>query len=113
MIRIVVPDLVHYTRAYLDEFTKLSHNLQPQHATSQHIERLLISLSMHPEPIPDRMPHRWMYDAVSLTNELVLSGFVNICMCEYRQGDVPEIDLLDDRPDDSLHIEARKDQQEM
>jgi hypothetical protein len=49
-----------------------------------------------------------MYDAESIMVELILAGFVEIRKCEYRQGEMPDVDQLNIRPEDSLHMEARK-----
>jgi hypothetical protein len=55
-----------------------------------------------------RDPHRWMYDAPSLAAILGEAGFINTTVCEYREGRVPDCAILDNHPDDSLHLEAEK-----
>lgn len=52
--------------------------------------------------------HRYMYDFDMLNSLLIESGFTGIEKCSYRQGKVPDIDKLDNRPDETLFIEAVK-----
>ena len=52
--------------------------------------------------------HKWMYDQESLTQLLADIGFVEIIHCEYRQGNTPDLELLDNRDGETLRIEARK-----
>jgi hypothetical protein len=49
-----------------------------------------------------------MYDAPSLTAMLSEAGFTNVTVCKFRQGRVPDCETLDNRPEDSIHIEADK-----
>ena len=35
-------------------------------------------------------------------------GFVNVTVCDFGEGRVPDCDILDNRPEDSLHLEAEK-----
>jgi hypothetical protein len=35
-------------------------------------------------------------------------GFWDVEKCSYRQGKVPDIDRLDNRPDETLYVEAVK-----
>ena len=55
-----------------------------------------------------RDPHLWMYDAPSLTAMLTEAGFVSVTICEFGSGQVPDCDLLDNRPEESLYVEAVK-----
>lgn len=52
--------------------------------------------------------HKYMYDFPMLANILKKTGFSDITRCEYRQGKMPDIDILDNRPDESLFVEAKK-----
>ncbi|KAF0192543.1 MAG: S-adenosyl-L-methionine-dependent (SAM)-methyltransferase [Gammaproteobacteria bacterium] len=52
--------------------------------------------------------HKYMYDYDMLSSLLRLAGFQNIRRCDYRQGQTPDIDILDNRPDESLFVEAVK-----
>lgn len=50
--------------------------------------------------------HRYMYDFGTLKNLLLGAGFVGIERCNYKQGKCPDIDNLDNRPDNTLFVEA-------
>jgi SAM-dependent methyltransferase len=52
--------------------------------------------------------HHWHYSAKSLSNLLKGRGFSDVCQCAYRQGRCPDLKLLDNRPDESLFVEAIK-----
>jgi predicted SAM-dependent methyltransferase len=50
----------------------------------------------------------FMYDFETLSAALSEAGFVDIERRSFQRGEVPDTELLDSRPDDSLFIEARK-----
>jgi SAM-dependent methyltransferase len=50
--------------------------------------------------------HKYMYDFEMLEKILVAAGFSEIARCRYRQGSLPDADKLDNRPDESLFVEA-------
>ena len=52
--------------------------------------------------------HRSMYDFKSLSNLLQKCGFNKIERKSYRKGLTPDIEILDNRPDESLYVEAQK-----
>lgn len=52
--------------------------------------------------------HRWMYDFDSLKNLLLSIGFTVVEKRSFREGVVPDLELLDNRPQESLYVEARK-----
>lgn len=52
--------------------------------------------------------HHWMYAEKSMREALVSAGFVNVTRCQYRQGKCPDLQLLDNRPEHSLFMEADK-----
>jgi len=51
--------------------------------------------------------HVWMYDFQSLAHLLRACGFKTIIRRRFREGKVPDIDVLDNR-EESLHVEAQK-----
>ena len=108
LIRVVVPDLFFFAKRYCNATESELLNFLLTRATSQHVEDLLNALSIHSQPVADRMPHRWMYDELSLSYELTQAGFTQIHRCEFQRGEMPDVHLLDNRPEDSLHMEARK-----
>lgn len=52
--------------------------------------------------------HKYMYDFEMLSTLLEENGFRDIKRCAFQAGETPDIDSLDNRPDDSLFVEARK-----
>ncbi|MGQ0560243.1 MAG: class I SAM-dependent methyltransferase [Gemmatimonadota bacterium] len=52
--------------------------------------------------------HRYMYDYELLQAALRQQGFSTIARRTYRQGQVPDLERLDNRPDETLYVEAVK-----
>jgi len=52
--------------------------------------------------------HHYMYDFELLSRLLATAGFVGIERCVFRKGEVPDLEILDNRPEESLFVEARK-----
>jgi len=52
--------------------------------------------------------HRYMYDFCLLKNLLTRTGFTDVKRCSYGQGRVPDIAFLDNRPEETLYVEAVK-----
>jgi len=50
--------------------------------------------------------HHFMYNFDSLSQLLQEAGFSRIVRCEYRKGECPDVEQLDNRPE-SLFVEAR------
>ena len=50
----------------------------------------------------------FMYDFKMLSEVLSATGFMDIERRSFQRGDVPEAELLDNRPEESLFVEARK-----
>jgi len=99
IVRLVVPDLAYGAQCYL---AALANNLSSANAAPEFLNWLQLARPGH------RDPHLWMYDAASLSAMLLEAGFVNPLVREYRQGGVPDCDVLDNRPGESLHVEAEK-----
>ena len=99
VIRIVVPDLTIGAREYL---AAIEANPNDAKAALDFLSWLQLSRP------GVRDPHLWMYDAPSLGAMLGEAGFINITVCEYRRGRVPDCEILDNHIDDSLRLEAEK-----
>jgi predicted SAM-dependent methyltransferase len=99
LLRVVVPDLAYGARRYLDA---LRDNPSDSEAAPTFLKWLDLRWP------GERTPHLWMYDAPSLTRTLTEVGFVNVATCQFQQGRFPDLQELDKRPGDSLHIEAEK-----
>ncbi|MFH0798559.1 MAG: methyltransferase domain-containing protein [Pseudomonadota bacterium] len=52
--------------------------------------------------------HKYMYEYDGLKNILAENGFVDIEKWVFQKGKLPDIELLDNRPEDSLFVEAVK-----
>jgi SAM-dependent methyltransferase len=52
--------------------------------------------------------HKYMYDFQMMEELLLRVGFREVRRWSFTQGDVPDISILDNRPDDSLFVEATK-----
>jgi len=52
--------------------------------------------------------HKYMYDFELLAAELTAAGFVDVQRCEYREGRTPDLVHLDNRPEETLYVEAAK-----
>jgi SAM-dependent methyltransferase len=50
--------------------------------------------------------HKYMYDFELISNLLFNTGFRNIRRCAYGEGSVPDLLQLDNRPDDTMFVEA-------
>jgi SAM-dependent methyltransferase len=99
LVRIVVPDLEFGARRYLDALSARSN-------ASQAAADFLDWLQLGRRDLRD--PHLWMYDAASLKAMLIRAGFAGALVRPYREGGLPDCEILDNRPKDSVHIEARK-----
>lgn len=99
LCRLVVPDLLWGCRKYV---AARSLSLEDDQPAVELLDWLGLS-----KP-GARAPHLWMYDYGSLKVLLERTGFVQVTEHSYHAGEMPDIDILDVRPDDSLHVEARK-----
>ena len=52
--------------------------------------------------------HYYMYDFEMLSALLQRIGFSEITRRQYREGVTPDLDVLDNRPEETLYVEARK-----
>ena len=52
--------------------------------------------------------HHWHYNFNLLKSILEDIGFSKICSYGFREGECPDIEILDNRPDESFYIEAIK-----
>ena len=90
-IRISIPDLEYVVKLYkIDKVKMLENYFFIDKAEGYHAQ------------------HKYMYDFEMLYEILYKIGFRNITRCEFKKGNVPDIELLDNRPEDSLFIEAEK-----
>jgi len=88
--RICVPDLAraldHYQRG--DKHAALAYFFKGEHAGFDQ--------------------HRYMYDYELLAAAMSEAGFSEIRQCHFREGSVPDLDQLDNRPEQTLYVEGTK-----
>lgn len=99
VVRIVVPDLAIGARQYLAAM-----EANPKNAKAA--PDFLNWLQLVDSGVRGR--HLWMYDAPSLSAMLEGVGFIHPVVCGYQKGRVPDCDILDNRPEESLYLEAEK-----
>ena len=52
--------------------------------------------------------HKYMYDFDLLRMKLAGAGFTSVARREFREGLTPDLDILDNRQEDTLYVEASK-----
>ncbi len=91
LIRLAVPDLEHALRLYQSG--------AKEQALEFFFSRNRSGYLNH---------HHYMYDFELLKNLLEKAGFVEVQRCGFRQGAMRDANILDNRPEETLFIEARK-----
>ena len=90
-MRVSVPDLTIMVKGYREEdgdaFVKAIFEIDQANAKNR---------------------HHWMYNECSMRATLSGAGFVGVTRHQYRQGKCPDLELLDNRPEHSLFMEADK-----
>ncbi len=61
--------------------------------------------SKHSDP---KNRHHWMYTGQSLGRLMERVGFAEVEECEYQKGNLPDVEVVDNRPDDSIYVEGVK-----
>jgi hypothetical protein len=114
LIRLIIPDLELLARNYIKEIEDIQNNREKWDYLPS--ERFLDGLGMGEKAKTSFVfvitklysKHKWMYDQLSLTALLKSCGFVDIHERSYKEGECPDIDFLDNRPEESLFVETRK-----
>jgi SAM-dependent methyltransferase len=92
IIRIAVPDLAHAVGLYTEGKTKeMLENYFFVDDRSSYLAR-----------------HKYMYDFDSLRALLAEAGYQNIRRCNYQEGASPDLVSLDNRPEETLYVEATR-----
>ncbi len=92
IIRISVPDLKYAVDLY--------------HSGKKH--EMLKNYFFVEDDASNYARHKYMYDFGLLSESLSLAGFQNIRRCKYQEGLTPDLEKLDNRPEESLFIEATR-----
>jgi predicted SAM-dependent methyltransferase len=111
-IRLVCPDLRILARKYLEgDIGYPLFNVWPKAQLSEaFIESLCLvdNRSILAKFLSPGFSHLYMYDFDSIAELLSECGFPVTNVCCFREGATPDIDKLDNRPDESLFVEAQK-----
>lgn len=91
IIRVCVPDLEIAVNTYLKGEKKEALEYFFEKGKSDYFSR-----------------HRYLYDFTLLTELLEEAGFTNVTRCTHSQGQTPDIAVLDNRPQQTLFVEAMK-----
>lgn len=92
LVRIAVPDLAHAVGLYKEGRAKeMLENYFFVDDKSSYLAR-----------------HKYMYDFDSLQALLAEVGYINIRRCNYREGATPDLNSLDNRPEETLFVEASR-----
>lgn len=92
LVRIAVPDLEFAVNLYRDGKK----------------EKMLDDYFFVEDLASNLARHKYMYDFEMMSGILSALGFADIKRCDFRKGDAPDIELLDNRPEETLFIEARR-----
>lgn len=118
VLRVVVPDMYLISKSYVSIVDRLADKqLGPADRVdflagkipASDVSSAVAGEYYDPDPRRQRLfGHRWMYDRWSIRAALQRAGFQQVRECSYREGLTPDLDQLDCRPANSLHVEAIK-----
>jgi predicted SAM-dependent methyltransferase len=118
VLRVVVPDMYLISKSYLSIADRLADGqLRPTDRvdflaakiSASDVSSAVAAEYYDADPRRQRLfGHRWMYDRWSIRTALERAGFQQVQECSYREGLTPDLDQLDYRPANSLHVEAIK-----
>lgn len=106
VLRLVVPDLLFHAERYVNATKALMSGAQADRKA--HNEFMNTVAGFYFDGGRPGREHCYMYDLPALVCLLQEIGFRSIERCEYRQGSDAELSALDNRPDESLHLEIKK-----
>jgi predicted SAM-dependent methyltransferase len=111
-IRVVCPDLELMANTYLREREAFDDDDSDHYPADRFLEVANIYKAQGETGIAFRLAkfarHKWLYDKQTLGELLRRSGFTDVTNMAYKEGTVPDLEQLDNRPDHSLHMEAKK-----
>ena len=118
VLRVVVPDMYLISKRYVSIVEQLaarhlgltdSVDFLSNTMTVADVSSAFAAEYYDPDPRRQRaFGHQWMYDKWSIQAALERVGFQQVRECPYRQGLIPDLDQLDCRAANSLHVEAIK-----
>jgi SAM-dependent methyltransferase len=92
IVRFAVPDLDFYVKLYSKE--------NPD-------TMLAAFFDQHGRGL-EKNHHKWMYTESSLAALLERFGFIDVRPCAYREGRCEDLNVIDNRPEDSIYVEGAK-----
>jgi SAM-dependent methyltransferase len=117
-LRMVVPDMYmaasQYVSGVVQQETVASGDAEKVAFLGQYINRNEVSDAFVSEFFEGNklrqlvFGHAWMYDFWSLKRRLERIGFSCVMKWDFQKGTIPDLEFLDRRPDNSLHIECVK-----
>jgi predicted SAM-dependent methyltransferase len=115
LIRLATTDLEKIANNYVKAVARVRDNFDKNGSLASEV---FLSFIFEPGTTRSYMPFRqkpqwrrsWIYDYQSLARLLESCGFAKIKKRDYTVGEMPDINLLDNRPDHSLYVEAKKSQ---
>lgn len=127
LIRVIVPDLDIFCKEWLNyketgktkffDELNLPETPRPIDLFNRYFGNLYISNKTHFKSSVSKyffarsikkFGHKWFYDYNDLFTILNAARFSTIKKCKYKQGKCPDIAKLDNRPLESLYVEASK-----
>lgn len=103
IMRLVVPDLLFHARRYIaDVSSENCKGRQPHDDFLHNIYGAYLTKKRF------GAHHRYMYDWPTLDALFKKAGFRRVILQKYRSGIDAELNISDNRPEDSLHIDAVK-----
>jgi predicted SAM-dependent methyltransferase len=73
----------------------------------QHPEAMLKAIFEQDQVNPNDR-HQWMYTGPSLVRLMEETGFVDVRECAFREGRLPDLERIDNRPENSIYVEGVK-----
>jgi predicted SAM-dependent methyltransferase len=108
ILRLVVPDLVIYAKRYLEETNQLLAGDSSKFTRKPHDTFIEAICGGYLRRARQGLLHLYMYDYPTLHIMLTEAGFRTVIKSSYREGIDPQLAQYDDRPHDSLHVDAVK-----
>ncbi|MBW7876247.1 MAG: methyltransferase domain-containing protein [Candidatus Cloacimonetes bacterium] len=104
VFRVSVPDLHLFAKKYVERDLEFYEEILPD-GTYHYPGHTIADRFMY---LAYDSGHRYFYDAESMTQLLKRSGFSEVTVCEYQKGKLHLVEQMDNRPGQSLFVEAYK-----
>jgi hypothetical protein len=108
VMRLVVPDLLIHAEKYVKRTKTLIKTTNLPDDRSFHDSFIEIIFGAYLKKKRYGAEHCYMYDLPTIVSLLKSVGFLNIKKFDYQKGDDDELPCCDSRPEDSIHLQVRK-----